>query len=80
MMEMKVINFQEKKARKIGDYSPKDVIDHLSKVADDIEHIVYITQAKDGTINVWTDTMLKTQSLGLLKLGERIMIDDMLEE
>jgi len=77
---MKVINFQEKKANKNGEHTPKAVIDHLSKAVDDIEHIVYITQSKDGTINIWTSTMLKSQALGLIKVGERIMIDSMMEE
>ena len=67
---MKVIDFKEKRASRNGEYTPKTILQGLLDTVDEIEAIVYVIKTKDGTIQAGRNTMLDTQTLGFLRVGE----------
>lgn len=76
---MKIIDFNEAKAEKNGENTPKEMIaDLLNEIEQgEVKSVVYVVNNKDGTISVGRSDMLDTQSIGLLEVGKRMLIDDM---
>ena len=75
-------NLAEYREKKEGTTSPKTLIKNLNlhlQEFDDVEQIVYVAKQKGGTIVCGHSSDYPTKHIGLLEIGKRLMVDDMLE-
>ena len=76
-------SMQEYREKKEGKTSPKTLIKNLNlhlQELDDVEQIVYVSKQKDGTVVCGHSSDYPTKHIGLLEIGKRILVDDMLTD
>lgn len=76
-------NLAEYREKRDGTTSPKTLIKNLHshlQEHDDVEQIVYVAKYKNGEIIAAHSSDYPTKHVGLLEIGKRIMIDDMLTD
>lgn len=78
---MKVVDFNESKAKKNGEITPKSLIENLLIAIEkgEVESVVYVVKRKDDIIDAGNSTMNSTEVLGLLEVGKQLVINDMYE-
>ena len=76
---MKIVKFGDKKAELKNELTPKAIIKDLVD-REDIEAFIYITREKGGEVYIGNSTMMPTETLGLLRIGEQIIMNSLYEE
>lgn len=78
---MKVVDFNESKAKKNGEITVKSLIEHLFAAIESgkVESVVYVARDKDGELDVGCNTMPQTEAIGMLECGKQMIIQDMYE-
>lgn len=78
---MKIVNFDEEKAKKNGELTPKALIEDLLEQINsgNVEQVVYVVKYKDGEVDNGYSHLEQTTVIGLLECGKQLVFDHMYE-
>ncbi|WP_373894455.1 hypothetical protein [Virgibacillus sp. CBA3643] len=77
---MKAVDFNEAKAERNGEVTPKHLInllsDSINKGETNPEVVLYVCKLEDGTIDIRHSDGYHTDKIGLLEIAKTDLIDD----
>lgn len=76
---MKRIELAEKRAERDGIITVKATLEHLLQNAEQIERVVGVVKAKDGTITAYASDGMYVEAIGLLEVAKVDILNDMYE-